>query len=111
MTIMILTQKELGITIEHGVTDIEHARAVERVWRYKYGKMFFRCEISFSGPSLKGRKNRMARKIKNLKTGEIYKNCAVAADDLNMSRQGVYAQCNRSYKGIKDNFEYIVAFA
>lgn len=85
---------------KHGVVafsnqDTPAYKTVQK-WKYRYGKKFYECEVKID-PSVKKRGEQ--RRVKDCKTGDIYKSIKDAAAAVGISVETARNHANKKIQG------------
>jgi hypothetical protein len=110
MRILKLTHPVHGLVAEQVVTGKYQVSDIQKIWRYRYGKKIFECEISTVViPNKKTtERKRSFGKIVNIKTGEVYKTRKDAMKELGLSPHQIYTHL---YRKLKREWYYKVRWA
>ncbi len=85
-----LIHPELGVCAEMKAIN-NSVKEIENLWRYKYGKNFYRCEFVVLGT----RELSQKRRVVNCITGEIYPTISKAALAMGLHRDTVLKHCTK----------------
>ena len=107
MNVLKLIYVEKGLEVICPISEFSDIEKIKKEWKFRYGKLYDKCDIVHEGQKLKGPKK---RRVRNISTDEIYESIKEASIALFMSENGVRNQCMKFYKRVKSDFKYIVEY-
>ena len=113
-----LVHEKLNFVLEQRHNGYKDTKNAVTFLKHKYGKKFYECSLFVNGVEIdkhdlvfkQAKKvTRLSRKIRNLKTGDIYETIQEAADDIGVYEGTIRKHLNRKLSEEK-HFMYLVAW-
>jgi hypothetical protein len=113
-----LVHEKLNFVLEQRHNGYKNTMDAVTFLKHKYGKKFYECSLFVNGVEIdkydlvfkqakKG--TRLSRKIRNLKTGDIYETIQEAANDIGVYDSTIRKHLNRGLSE-ENHFMYLVAW-